>query len=326
MHSLSRAFIEQRNELIQNNSLMALSAIDVMDQERSANMKYKYIVYEKEGAVARIIFNRPDKLNVFDFPGDKGICYEFNCALDEAADDDDLKVVIIKGRGRAFCAGHDLERIYKVYEEQDQEPGKRRPSQRARLRVDREWMQMYPKLLLHPKVTIAQVHGYCIGEGAYIMEHCDMAVVAEDVHFSHAEQRLGFAGSGMPLTALFQTVGYKKARWLLLTGEAINGTELERIGLASKVVPPEQLEPEVEKVAKQISLLPRDGIAVGKASNHLICDTLGLTDGCAQGYLTHTLFTNLRYEPDEWNFVKDRKDKGARDGFHKRDERYMEIE
>ena len=196
-------------------------------------MKYKNILYEKEGEIARIILNRPDKLNAFDFPSDKGICYEFGKALDKAAEDDDLKVLIIKGAGRAFCAGHDLERVFKVYEEWDEEPGKRRPSQRARLFVDNEWLSMYLKLLVHPRVTIAQVHGYCIGEGALILEHCDMAIVAEDAHISHAEQRLGFAGSGIPAIPLFQSVGYKKARGMLLLGLAIDGVEAERIGLAT---------------------------------------------------------------------------------------------
>jgi enoyl-CoA hydratase len=289
-------------------------------------MEYKYVLYEKEGEIARIILNQPDKLNAFDFPSDKGICYEFISALDEAAEDDDLKVVIIKGNGRAFCAGHDLDRVYKVYEEWDEEPGKRHPSQRSRLYVDREWFhRMYVNLLTHPRVTIAQVHGYCIGEGILILEHCDMAIVAEDAHLAHAEQRLGFAGSGVPLISLFQTVGYKRARWMLLMGEAIDGKEAERIGLATKAVPVDKLEEETERIAKQICLLPKDGIAIGKASNHLICDILGLTQGWAQGYITHTLFTNLRYEPEEWAFLRERKYKGARAGFHKRDERYTQV-
>ena len=288
-------------------------------------MDYQYIICEKDGPVAKITLNRPEKLNAFDFPSDKGICYEFEKALDETENDDDIKVVIIKGSGRAFCGGHDLERVFKVYEEWDEEPGKRRPSQRSRLSVDKEWLGIYSKLLAYAKVTIAQVHGYCIGEGMLILEHCDMAIVAEDAHLSHAEQRLGFSGSGVPLTALYQTVGYKKARWLLLTGEPIDGIEAERIGLASKAVPLDKLEEETETVAKQIALLPKDGIAIGKASNHLMCDILGMTKGWSIGYMSHTLFTNLRYEPDEWIFLKDRKDKGAKEGFHKRDERYKEI-
>jgi len=294
-------------------------------RRRLNNMSYKYVIYEKDGEIATITLNRPEKLNVMDFPGDGGIMDDFSAALDEASNDDDLKVLIIKGAGRAFCAGHDLERIYKVYEEWDKEPGKRRPSQRARLLTDRRWLEVHQKLLLHPRVTIAQVHGHCIGEGAAIAEMCDISVVSEDAHISHAEQRLGFAGSGINLIPLFQTVGYKKARWMCLTGEAISGIEAERIGWATKAVPPDKLDEEVNKIAKQVTLLPKDGIAIGKASNHMILDLLGLTAGWLQGYLTHTLFTNLRYEAGEFIFVKDRKDKGARAGFHKRDERYMEI-
>ena len=288
-------------------------------------MEYKYVLYEKAGEIAKVTLNRPDKLNVIDFPGDGGIFDDFMAALDEAADDDELKVVIIKGAGRAFCAGHDLNRIYRVYEEKDKEPGKRRPSQRARLNTDRKWLEGHQKILLFPKVTIAQVHGHCIGEGAAIAEACDITLVADDAHISHAEQRLGFAGSGLNLLPLFQMIGYKKARELVLTGRAMDGVEAERIGWATKSVPFNQLEEEVNSMAKEIALLPYDGLAIGKASNHLILDTLGLTQGWLHGYLTHTLFTNLRFEAGEYNFVKQRKSEGTRTGVHKRDDRYLKI-
>ena len=190
-------------------------------------MEYRYVIYEKAGEIAKITLNRPDKLNVIDFPGDGGIFDDLMAALDEAASDDELKVVIIKGAGRAFCAGHDLSRIYHVYEEKDKEPGKRRPSQRARLNTDRKWLEGHQKILLFPKVTIAQVHGHCIGEGAGIAEACDITIVADDAHISHAEQRLGFAGSGLNLLPLFQMIGYKKARELVLTGRAMDGMRVQ---------------------------------------------------------------------------------------------------
>lgn len=288
-------------------------------------MTYKYVIYEKEGEIARITLNKPDKLNVMDFPGDEGIFDDFMAALDEAAKDDELKVVIIKGAGRAFCAGHDLSRIYHVYEEQDKEPGKRRPSQRARLRIDREWIAGHQKIMLFPKVTIAQVQGHCIGEGAVIAELSDITIVADDAHISHAEQRLGFSGSGIHLIPLFQMIGYKKARGLVLTGRAMDGIEAERIGWATTSVPFDKLEEEVNKTAREIALLPYDGLAIGKASNHQIMDILGLTQGWLHGYLTHTLFTNLRFEEGEYNFVKQRKEEGTRTGIHKRDDRYTEV-
>jgi len=289
-------------------------------------MDYKYIIYEKEGEISRITFNKPDKLNSMDFAGDGGIYDEFLSALDVAADDDEIKVIIIKGAGRSFCAGHDLDRIYKVYEEKDADPGKRRPSIRARLNVDRKWLEGHHKILLLPKITIAQVHGHCVGEGALIAENSDIAIVADDAHISHAEQRLGFAGCGVNLMPLYQMLGYKKARWMCLSGDAINGKEAERIGWATKSVPYEELEKEVEETAKRMTLLPRDGIAIGKASNHLICDILGLTQGLVNAIMSHTLFTNLRFEPGEYNFVRKRKDEGTREGIHKRDERYIKKE
>jgi len=297
-----------------------------VDREHKYEHRYKYAIYEKDGEIAKITLNRPDKLNVFDFPGLDWIVDSFESALDEAAWDDVLKVVIIKAAGRSFCAGHDLESIYRVYEDWDEEPGKKRPSQRARLNVDRNWMDMYNRILLHPHVTIAQVHGHCIGEGALISEHCDLTIVADDAHISHAEQRLGFAGSGIPLTPLYQMLGWKRARELMLTGRALDGKEAERIGWATKSVPFDQLEEEVSKMASQIALLPRDGIAIGKASNHMVFDILGISRGWAHAYITHTMFTNLRFEPGEYSFVKergrDRTKEGARSGFHGLHDRY----
>ncbi|MDP6549887.1 MAG: enoyl-CoA hydratase/isomerase family protein, partial [Dehalococcoidia bacterium] len=78
-------------------------------------MDYKYVLYEKEGQAARITLNRPEKLNVIDFPGQGGILDNFYDALSEAEEDDDVKVVVIRGAGRSFCAGHDLEGVGFIY-------------------------------------------------------------------------------------------------------------------------------------------------------------------------------------------------------------------
>ena len=302
-----------------------------VDREHKYEHRYKYTIYEKDGEIATITLNRPDKLNAIGMGADPKdwegslLWRDLFGALDEAARDDELKVVIIKGAGRSFCAGFDISRVYHIYEDFDEEPGKRRPSQRARLNVDREWALDNLKLLLHPKITIAQVHGHCIGQGAVIAEACDLTIVADDAHISHAEQRLGFAGSGENLLPLFQMLGWKRARELMVTGRAMDGKEAESIGWATKSVPFDQLEEEVNKTANQIALLPRDGIAIGKASNHMILDILGITQGWLHCYLTHTLFTNLRFEADEYSFIREREHVGARTAFHKRDDRYLET-
>jgi enoyl-CoA hydratase len=286
---------------------------------------YKYVLYDKEGAVARITMNRPEKLNAFDFPGQGGLLDDFYAALGEAEEDDDIKVVVIRGAGRSFCAGHDLDSVGFVYGIGTGQPGERRASQRIRLKVDRNWIEKHLKLLLFPKITIAQVHGHCIGEGTIMMEACDMAVVADDAQISHAEQRLGFAGSGLNLVPLYLTVGVKRARELLLTGRTINGPEALSMGLVNQSVPPDQLESAVEDLCRQLVLLPADGIAMGKAAHHWILDILGATSGWTQGYLTHTLFTNLRFEPEEFNFFRERRNDGTRSAFHARDDRFTDA-
>ena len=139
-------------------------------------MDYQYVLYAKDGAIVRITLNRPEKLNVFDFPGQGGILDNFYAALGEAEEDDEVKVVVIRGAGRSPCAGHDLTTVGHVYGMGAGQPGERRASQRIRLKVDRRWMECHLKLMLFPKVTIAQVHGHCIGEGTTKLEMCDLAI------------------------------------------------------------------------------------------------------------------------------------------------------
>ena len=292
-------------------------------------MSYKYIIYEKEGNIARIILNKPDMLNAMTFIGDKETAVdsgEIWAAYDEVAEDDDVKVVIIKGAGRAFCVGHDLTKVGFVYGFGTKKDD-RRPSQRIRLNMDRRCvLENHMKLVLNPKITIAQIHGYASGSGAVIfMMGSDIAITSEDAKIGFSEQRLGFGGSGTTLGLLIYHVGLKRALDLVLTGRLISGEEAARIGLATKAVPADKLEEEVEKVAQAMALLPRDGIAIGKATRHLIYDRLGITGDFIQAYISHTMFTNLRWESDEYNFFKERRDKGARAGFHGRDERYKGL-
>jgi len=288
--------------------------------------KLDKIIYEKEGNIARIILNYPEKLNVFDFPGEGGLLDQFYVALREAEADDDVKVVIIKGKGRSFTAGHDLTRVGFIYGFGSGKAGEKRPGQRVRLDVDHKWFDYHRSLLLCPKITICQVHGHCVGDGMIMLCCTDLAIASEDTQIAHNEQRIGFAGSGVPnISLLIMTVGLKRAMDFMLRGEYIDGKEAEKMGLVNKAVPIDKLEEETEKLAKAMTLLPRDGIAIGKAHRYMIYERLGLTAGFAPGTTSHTLFTNLRWEPGEYSFFKERRDKGAKVGFHGKDERYKGL-
>ncbi len=286
-----------------------------------AQVEFNKVIYEKKGNVAYITFNDPENRNATDWPGQKGLTDQYWYALDDAEFDDDIKVVVIQGAGKDFHSGHDLGGVGFIYGMGTGEKDERRASQRIRYSVDKGFFHdLAMKLFLIPKITIVKCHGNCLGGGVYIPLHADIAIAADDAKFGCVEQRLGFAGSGAPVNLLMMTIGIKRAVDMLLTGRIVKGDEAERIGLVTKSVPPEELDAEVEKMVESMCLLPRDGIAIGKATRRLIFEGWGLTNSLQD--ITHTMFTNLRWEPDEYNFFKERRDKGVKEGFKGRDERF----
>lgn len=291
-------------------------------------MSTETLIYEKkdyeEGSVVTLTLNKPETMNALNIEFSK----EIDAALDKVEEDDDVKAVVFKASGKAFSSGYDLSRVYYVYGGGTGRPEDktRRPSQRARLAYDRWRSESLRKIFLLNKITIAQVNGYCIGGGLYMSLCCDLTIAADTAKIGHQEQRLGFAGAMYVFPIEVMLIGQKKARELLLTGKLIDGTEAERIGLVNQVVPEDKLEVETQKLAQSMTLLPRDGIAIGKATARLAYDSMGLSSAFGQGYIGHTLFTNTRFEQEEFNFLKRRKDVGLREAVKERDKRYNDIE
>jgi enoyl-CoA hydratase len=290
-------------------------------------MSSETLIYEKEdfeeGSMVTLTMNKPDTLNALNIEFSR----EIDEALTKVEEDDDVKVVVFKGSGKSFSSGYDLGRVYFVYGggTGKVEDKTRRPSQRSRLAYDRWRSESLRRIFLLNKITIAQVHGYCIGGGLYMSLCCDMTIAAEDAKIGHSEQRLGFSGAMYVFPIEVALIGQKRARELLLTGKLIDGKEAERIGLVNQVVAPDQLEAETRKLARSMTLLPRDGIAIGKATARLAYDSMGLSSAFGQGYIGHTLFTNIRYEQDEFNFIKRRRDVGMREAIKERDARYKGL-
>jgi len=285
------------------------------------------LIYEKkeyeEGAVVTLTLNKPETMNALNIEFSR----EIDDALTKIEQDDDVKAVVFKANGKGFSSGYDLGRVYFVYGggSGKKVDNKRRPSQRARLAYDQWRSESLRRIFLMNKITIAQVHGYCIGGGLYMSLCCDMTIAAEDAKIGHAEQRLGFSGAMYVFPIEMMLIGQKKARELLLTGKLIDGKEAERIGLVNHAVPADKLEEETQKLAKSMTLLPRDGIAIGKSCARLAYDSMGLSTAFGQGYIGHTLFTNLRYEEGEFNFLRRRRDVGMREAVKERDARYKGL-
>ncbi|MBI4307899.1 MAG: enoyl-CoA hydratase/isomerase family protein [Chloroflexi bacterium] len=270
----------------------------------------EYTVYEKDGNIARVILNRPEKLNALS----RELYRDILGAMEIARQDDDVKVVILKGNGRSFSAGHDLSQVGFVYGFGTGEPGERKPPQRTRLARDRdELTRRFQYVLLFPKVTIAQVHGHCYGGARMVAFNCDLVTAAEDTQFGWAEERLGFAGGDT--LWMWLHLGPKRARELGLTGGNLSGREMYELGAINRCVPLEKLDEETEKLARAVAQQPRDGIAIGKIGRHILFEQLGI-GSTGVGAVLHTLFTNLRWESDEGNFYKLRRDKGTREAMH----------
>lgn len=281
-----------------------------------AEHEYKTLIYQKDKEVPNILYitiNRPEKKNAISI-GPQEVTGELQDAVRRADNDNDVKVIIFKGQGENFSVGFDLSQVYRVY---GGAPGVR-PSQAARLRIDEDHLMGMPGFILGcKKVTIAQIRGWCIEAGMFVIESCDIAIAARDARFSHRGQRLAFGG--MPFMPLELVMGHsKKITELLITGRTIMAEEAEQAGIITKAVEPGDLEEEVYNLAKAICLLPGDAIAVGKMSRRHAYDSLGATS-LMPGITYHTLGTNLTYGEDEKErvFIRDREKMGAREAFHK---------
>lgn len=278
------------------------------------------VIVETDGPVARIIMNRPDKHNALRFDDLDRMVH----ALHQAEEDDDVRVIVLKGNGPSFCAGHDYNDALRSY---GLEPGPnggkpRRPSQRSRLLRDRKLGMNYMAFQNSLKPIIAQVHGHCTGVGMYLVELVDLAICAHSSQFSHAEQRLGLAGNTWHMNSQILMYGAKKARELMLLGNTFDGPTAERLGLVNLSVPIEELDATVNDWVRRISKHARDALVTGKAMHQMAMESLGAAEQFARGYVGHTLGTNLRFEPDEFNVLRERAKEGTTATFKQRDARF----
>lgn len=254
---------------------------------------YANILYERLGTddrLARITLNRPDKLNALS----PELLAEFEQALRGAEDDPTVRVIIVRGAGRSFSAGYDLVTPRRQTEYRAAAQGERRSVWRTRTNMVRV-SDLYLYFWNMAKVTIAQVHGYCIAGGCELAMMADLVIAADDAKLGHP----GTRGLGTSRTAAFWPViiGMRKAKELLYTGDNISGVEAERIGMVNKAVPAAELEDTVVRWAERIANQASDSLALQKRSVntyfeqivypaiHSATDTDAMYQYTDQGYL-----------------------------------------
>ena len=229
-------------------------------------MAYEFIKYEASGGIARVILNRPEKLNALS----QQLQSELIECLTNADEDPDIRVITLRGAGRAFCAGYD---ITPPQSDEDREITEAR---RGNIRSDMQRLQKTARLMTSifdlSKPVIAGIHGHVIAGGTDLALHCDIVIAAEDANIGFPPVR----SMGTPPTHMWTyMVGPQWAKWFMLTGETISGKEASDIGLVWKSVPAEGLDAAVENLATKMAKIPWEMLAANKSIVNKALDLMG---------------------------------------------------
>jgi len=253
-------------------------------------LTWQYIEYEIPlQHVARIWLNRPEAANA----QDTRFLYELNEAMDRAARDDEIHVIIVAARGKHFSAGHDT-REFNFRENQEQwEPVGNSNQQRragAEGRMSRE-EELYGGLSERwrnlPKPTIAAVQGKCIAGGLLICWPCDLIIASDDAQFQDVTVAAGIAGCEW--FAYPWEVGTRKAKEMLLTGDPINAEEARQLGMVNRVVPRDRLDSEALDLAAKIARQPTFATRLVKLAVNSTQDTQGRHSAFQTAFALHQL-------------------------------------
>ncbi|MEV0947568.1 enoyl-CoA hydratase [Rhodococcus sp. NPDC049939] len=238
------------------------------------------VTYEVRDGVAFVTLNRPDYRNA----QNSVMTYALDAAFEQAVEDDDVKVIVLAGNGKHFCAGHDIGtpgRDHHVHYENkavmwwdhvDKPGGDQRFAREMEvyLGMCRRWREI-------PKPTIAMVQGACIAGGLMLAWVCDLIVASDDAFFSDPVVRMGIPG--VEYFAHPWMLGPRFAKEILYTGDRFTAQRAYEVGMVNRVVPREDLEKETLAIAERISAMPRFGLALTKKAVNQCEDQMGMRNG-----------------------------------------------
>jgi enoyl-CoA hydratase len=264
------------------------------------------VLEERRGPALWLTLNRPDKLNAINAE----MVAALRDAFRRAAADDEVKIVVVTGAGRAFSAGYDIA----------EEVGAEIEGADRWHRVLDEDVSFTLELWSLPKPTIAAVRGWCLAGACEVAMACDLIVASDDARFGEPEIRYG---SG-PVTLLMPFVlGQKKTNELLFTGDAISATEAERLGLVNAVVAPDALEDAVNSLVAKIAPTPLPVLRLTKLALVRAQEAMGLRTAVAAN-LDISAMLNAAETPEQQEFDRIAAEQGLKAALAWRDARYGE--
>jgi enoyl-CoA hydratase len=300
-------------------------------EERIPTDDFEEIIYEKDPPIGRLILNQPERRNPLSYAR---IC-ELAMALQEMEMDNDIRVIIIKGAGTAFCSGYDLT------------PGKARannpnPEEDYRATIgwadvgdpaggvyidpsrDHAWFakyqffsrELYFRIFDLQKPVITQIHGYCLAGGTHLAGFSDLRVVAEDA-------QIGFPVIKNLTVEGFQyeiwLMGASRAKYYLFTGEPMSGRQAYDWGWASAVFPADKLEEETEALARRIGQTDPMLLMMTKRNINRQFELMGFKTGMQWSMDVHSAAGRRLYGGDAQEFWKRHEEGGLREAIDHRD-------
>jgi enoyl-CoA hydratase len=259
-------------------------------------MSYETLLYAVDGAIATITLNRPQRLNTIVPP----MPDELEAAVHAAVADAQVKVIVLRGAGRSFCAGFDFAGGFHHWDEHlttngEWDPGKDFVAATA------PSLGSVPKFMAlwrSPKPVIAQVHGWCVGGGSDMALCADLVIASEDARIGTSYSRMwGCYLTGMWLYRL----GLTKAKEHALTGKPLSGVEAVDAGLINAAVPFARLQAEVRERAEQLAAIPSSQLSAMKLIVNQAYENMGLASTQALGPILDGLMRNT---PDANEFIE----------------------
>lgn len=241
-------------------------------------MSYEFILYDVEDRLATITLNRPEHRNALNWP----MLEEVSDALKKAEKDAEVRVIIIKGAGPCFSAGHDLgptmgkgrrQLDERVWNEIIGGEGEGPSVWDTRSRVQ-DHIEFDLEIWNCWKPVIAQVHSYCLGGSIGMALSCDLLIASKDARMGYPPVRSMAPGEEISLFSWH--IGLKRAKWLSLTGDSLTAKEMLDFGVANWVFPKDKLDAETRKIARRIANIDSELLSLSKTLVNRIFDQQGL--------------------------------------------------
>jgi enoyl-CoA hydratase len=274
-------------------------------------MAFETLLYDTAGAVATITLNRPERLNTIVPPMPE----ELQDAVNRAGADAEIRVIVLRGAGRSFCAGFDFGGGFHHWDDELNTDGAWDPGKDFAVATSQSLgaVPRFMSLWRSPKPVIAQVHGWCVGGGSDLALCADLVIASEDARIGTPYSRMwGCYLTGMWLYRL----GLTRAKEYALTGKPLSGVEAVEAGLINAAVPFERLEEEVRERAQALAGIPASQLAAMKLIVNQAYENMGLASTQTLGPVLDGLMRNT---PDAHAFIELAEREGVAGAIARRD-------